>query len=146
MYAAPPDLLGEWPAARHLFHLLYYEREVALPSLRLWSGAPYPDFTGYDEKAAWGGAPGEQDVLAELEGLRVRQLALIRKAGEALWGEERQTPWGWRTLYWVASKTLQHALEHTNYILKVALLWEHYEARSRKRADLVDGEEASDVE
>lgn len=142
----PPELLGEWPAARHLFHLLYYERQVAMPGLSLWFGAPYPDFTGYNEKAAWASAPGEQAVLRELEGLRATQLDLIGEAHGALWSEERQTPWGRRTFYWVVSKTLQHALEHTNNILKMALLWEHYEARSSMRATNADGKEMVEIE
>ncbi|MDQ5823747.1 MAG: DinB family protein [Chloroflexota bacterium] len=142
----PPELLGEWSAARHLFHLLYYEREVALPSLSLWFGAPYPDFTNYNENAAYATIPSEQVVLSELEGLRAKHLALIGEAHGALWSEERQTPWGRRTFYWVASKTLQHALEHTNNILKIALLWEHYQSRSRTRATNVDGREIGEME
>jgi hypothetical protein len=109
LFAAPPRLLGEWPAARQAFHLLYYEREVALPSTRLWAGGAYPTFEGYSEG----------------------QLAVFRGADEATWGEERDTPWGRRSLHWVASKTLQHAFEHANAVLKTALLWEHYERRSQ---------------
>ncbi|HEY0071145.1 MAG TPA: DinB family protein [Chloroflexia bacterium] len=144
--ATPPELLGEWPAARHLFHLLYYEREVALPSLSLWFGAPYPDFEGYNESAAWANAPQEDIVLAEIQALRARQLALVAGADDILWAEARRTPWGERTLYWVTSKTLQHALEHTNNILKIALLWEHYEARSRKKAAGVGETEETEIE
>jgi hypothetical protein len=144
--ATPPELLGEWPAARHLFHLLYYEREVALPSLSLWFGAPYPDFEGYNEAAAWADAPQEDIVLAEIQALRASQLALIAEAHATLWAEVRRTPWGDRTLYWVASKTLQHALGHTNNILKIALLWEHYEARSRKKAAGVGEKEENEIE
>jgi hypothetical protein len=135
LYAAPPELLGEWAAARHLFHLLYYEREVAVPSLRLWFGASYPDFTDYNEAASWANAPREDEVLMGIERLRAEQLALVTEADGELWNEVRYTPWGQRTLYWVASKTLQHALEHTNNILRIALLWEHYEARSRRKAE-----------
>ncbi|HET6313799.1 MAG TPA: DinB family protein [Chloroflexia bacterium] len=143
---APPVLLGEWPAARHLFHLLYYEREVALPSLRLWFGAPYPDFEGYDEPAAWAGAPQAGAILAQIEGLRAEQLDIIARADDALWAEVRQTPWAERTLYWVASKTLQHALEHTNNLLKIALLWEHYETRSRRKALQAPKEGGNEIE
>ena len=142
----PPELLGEWPAARHLFHLLYYEREVALPSLRLWFDAPYPDFTSYDENAAYATTPGGQVVLRERAGLRAKQLDLIGEAHGGLWGEERQTPWGRRTFYWVASKTLQHALEHTNNILEITLLWEHYESRSRMRTINADRKEIGEIE
>jgi hypothetical protein len=146
MHAIPPELLGEWPAARHLFHLLYYEREVALPSLSQWFGAPYPTFEGYNEQAAWEMAPHEQAVLADIERVRAKQLALVGNADDALWDEARQTAWGRRTLYWVVSKTLQHALEHTNDVLKIALLWEHYDVRSRRRAGQVAGQGGAEIE
>jgi hypothetical protein len=132
LFAAPPRLLGDWPAARQAFHLLYYEREVALRSTRLWSGGEYPTFEGYNEQAAWDAWDRDiERVLAEFAFVREDQLAVFRGADEAAWRAERDTPWGRRTLYWVASKTLQHALEHTNAVLKTALLWEHYERRSR---------------
>ena len=132
--ASPPSLLGEWPAARHLFHLLYYEREVALPSLRQWFGAPYPTFEGYDENAAFSTAPPEDVVMRELQSVRAEQMALIAHADGEVWDEVRRTAWGDRSFYWVVSKTLQHGLEHANNILKIALLWEHYEERSRTKA------------
>jgi len=34
----PPAPLGVWSAARHVFHMLFYEREVALPNWGLWLG------------------------------------------------------------------------------------------------------------
>ena len=77
------------------------------------------------EAFAW--AVGQ--VPAEFARVREGQLAVMRGADVAAWREERDTPWGRRSLYWVASKTLQHALEHTNAVLKTALLWEHYERR-----------------
>jgi hypothetical protein len=132
LFAAPPRLLGEWPAARQAFHLLYYEREVALPSAQLWAGGAYPTFEGYNEQAAWDAWDRDiEAALAEFALVREEQLVVFRGADEAAWREERDTPWGRRTLYWVASKTLQHALEHTNAVLKTALLWEHYERRAQ---------------
>jgi hypothetical protein len=129
-----------------LFHLLYYEREVVLPSLSLWFGAPYPTFEGYDEAAAWANAPHTDVVLAELRSVRSAELALVRDSDSTLWGKVRHTPWGQRTFYWVVSKTLQHALEHTNNLLKIALLWEHYEARSRRPATQEAGEGTREIE
>jgi hypothetical protein len=117
-----------------------------MPSMRLWFGAPYPEFEGYDEPAAWSDAPYAEVVVAQIEGLRAEQLDIIATAGNALWAEARQTPLGERTLYWVVSKTLQHALEHTNNLLKIALLWEHYEARSQRKASQAAGEDDNDIE
>jgi hypothetical protein len=132
LFAAPPRLLGEWSAARQAFHLLYYEREVALPSTRLWAGGAYPTFEGYNEQAAWEAWDRDiEPVLSEFARVREEQVAVFRGADEATWGEERDTPWGRRSLHWVASKTLQHAFEHANAVLKTALLWEHYERRSQ---------------
>ncbi|HET9492729.1 MAG TPA: DinB family protein, partial [Chloroflexia bacterium] len=119
LFAAPPRLQGEWPAARQAFHLLYYEREVALPSTRLWADGAYPTFEGYNDQAALDAWDHNiEHVLAEFARVREGQLAVFRGADEAAWQEERDTTWGRRTLYWVASKTLQHALEHTNAVLK----------------------------
>jgi hypothetical protein len=132
LFLTPPRLLGEWPAARQAFHLLYYEREVALPSTHLWAGGSYPTFDGYNEQFAWDAWDRDiEAVLAEFAGVREGQLEVFRQVDEAAWDQERDTPWGHRSLYWVASKTLQHAFEHTNAVLKTALLWEHYERRSQ---------------
>ena len=132
LFAIPPRLLGEWPAARQAFHLLYYEREVALPSTRLWAGGAYPTFEGYNEQAAWDAWDRDiESVLAEFARVREGQLAVFRRADDPAWNTERDTPWDRRTLHWVASKTLQHAFEHTNAVLKTSLLWEHYERRSQ---------------
>jgi hypothetical protein len=135
LYAPPPRLLGEWSAARHAFHLLHYEREVALPALKLWVGEPYPSFENFDEDAAWGDGREIEGVLAEFRAVRSEQLALLAQLDSDLWQEPRDTPWGDRTLYWVTSKTYQHGIEHQNQILRIALIWEHYEKRSAERPD-----------
>src|SRR3989304_5598631 len=49
-----PLQLGEWSAARHAFHLLYYEQTIALPSMRQWLGGPMSFLRGPDDEAAWG--------------------------------------------------------------------------------------------
>ena len=124
--------LGEWPAARHAFHLLYYEREVALPSIRHWLGEPYPTFAGYDEQSAWGdGVPLEQ-TLAELVDVRAAMYAALAGAGDTMWEEARDTSWGHQTLYWVASKTYQHGVQHQSDLLRILMLWDHYASRSTK--------------
>ena len=52
--AAPPAGLGQWSAARHAFHLVYYEQKIALPSMRQWLDGPRPSRQGLNEQAAWG--------------------------------------------------------------------------------------------
>ena len=51
--ATPPPALGEWPARRHLFHLLFYEQQIALPALRWWLDGPAPGLPTSVEDAAW---------------------------------------------------------------------------------------------
>ena len=48
----PPGVFGDWPAARHLFHMCFYEETIALPSMRIWLGDPKPDVM-VDEEKAW---------------------------------------------------------------------------------------------
>src|SRR6516225_6660363 len=43
---------GEWSVARHIFHMLYYEREIALPHMQHWLGSPLPSFDTYDNDEA----------------------------------------------------------------------------------------------
>ena len=144
LFATPPEpkSLGTWPAARHFFHVLYYEREVALPSLRQWLGEPRPTFEDYDENKAWGAGQPLERVLAELQEMRRRPLEVLASVSDSAWHEERDTAWGPqpRTLYWVASKTYQHATQHASDLLKLLMLWDHYAARAdaRSRPDVME--------
>jgi hypothetical protein len=131
--AKPPSRLGEWSATRQAFHALYYDREVALPSMEHWLGEPYPTFEGYDEAAAWANAPTLDEVLAELEQVRSRQIAVLAKVTESQWEEVRHTSWGDKSFYWVISKTYAHTVEHLDNVLRIALLWDHYAAREHKQ-------------
>jgi hypothetical protein len=52
---APPKLLGEWNAARHVFHMHYYEQNAVVPSMKIWLGQPLTfNEADFDEDAAWG--------------------------------------------------------------------------------------------
>jgi hypothetical protein len=135
--ARPPAKLGEWTALRLVFHLLYYEREVALPSVRLWLGGEYPAFEGYDEAAAWESRNEEADPLRELLAVRGEIVAALRQADESAWQEVRRTPWGDKTLYWVASKTYQHGIEHLSGVLRTAMLWDHYASRETQHTPTI---------
>jgi hypothetical protein len=131
LYASPPMLLGEWSAARHVLHMADYERDVALPSIKQWFGGPYPLFEGYRRDAGYESGKGIEELLAELQAGRSEQVAFLLRAGSDTWQTIKKTAWGDRSLYWVVSKTYQHGGEHTNNVLKIALLWEHYEKRSQ---------------
>jgi hypothetical protein len=64
----PPPGRDEWTAARHAFHMLYYEREIALPSMRQWLGSAMPDPDELDESAALRGLPETTDHIVNFDG------------------------------------------------------------------------------
>jgi len=126
----PPGGLGEWPAARHVFHMDFYEQTIALPSMRQWLGEPCPSLEGLDEDLAWGeGKDDFEGLLAEFEKVRTEQIALLPKFDDPTWNAAIETIWGPVTLAWVVSKTYQHTAEHTNDVMRIALFWDRYLAR-----------------
>ena len=119
----PPAKLGEWTAARHVFHMLDYEQTIALPSMRQWLGGKLPVDLGED--AAWNGEDQDPDrLLARFSQVRAEQIALLPKFEAADWPMVRETVWGSRSLLWVVSKTYQHTAEHTHDVLSLALFWQ----------------------
>jgi hypothetical protein len=124
----PPEGLGEWTAVRHIFHMVYYEQTIALPSMRQWLGAESPSIDGLDEDGAWVATQKSvESLLAQFRAIRAEQLALIPMLAEPAWDETREGVWGPVTLRWVVSKTYQHTAEHTNDILRIALFWDSFE-------------------
>jgi hypothetical protein len=129
-YLLPPRPLGTWPAARHAFHLMYYEQTIALPSMGQWLGGGGPARIGLSEEAAWEqgpaaeGSPGLDELLAGLREVRESQLALLPEFDAPTWEQERMTVWGVRPLRWVVTKTFQHTAEHTHDVLSLALYWD----------------------
>jgi hypothetical protein len=130
--ATPPAGLGEWPIARHVFHLLTYERDAALPALRYWLGGPRPWFDDGAEDLAWPNAPDLEALLASFREARSEQVALIARVGGATWLEARDTDWGWVSLHWVVAKTLQHTAEHLSDVLRIALFWDRFVGGGRR--------------
>ncbi|TMF47054.1 MAG: DinB family protein [Chloroflexi bacterium] len=125
---APPAGLGEWNAARHVFHMLYYEQKIALPSMNQWLGRPFTlNEEEYDEDAAWGDGRDIGEMLADFRTVRAEQIVLLPKFDEALWHETREAVWGDVTLKWVVTKTFQHTAEHTHDVLRMALFWDMFE-------------------
>ena len=122
--ALPPRSLGEWSAARHLFHLCFYEQHLALPALRWWTGGPVPDGAIAPEDAAWERAEAPERLLEQFAALREQQLTLLSAVEPSAWNERRVTVWGPVTLTWVMTKTVQHTHEHTHDVLSLALFWD----------------------
>lgn len=122
--ATPPQPLGEWPATRHLFHVLFYERHATLPALRWWLGGPTPARPSPTEEDAWDSAGGIEHLLAELRAARAEQASLLDNVQHSTWDESRKTVWGRVTLRWIMTKTLQHTHVHTHNVLSLALFWD----------------------
>ena len=58
-YSQPPKSLGDWHVARHVFHMLDYERQIVVPVMQQWLGAP-PAVVGWEEEASWRQPPRRQ--------------------------------------------------------------------------------------
>jgi hypothetical protein len=119
----PPARFGEWTAARHVFHMLFYEQTIALPSMQQWLGGPLP--VDLDEDVAWTGENQDTDrLLARFKQVRAEQIALLPRFEAADWQSTREAVWGPRSLLWVVSKTYQHTAEHTHDVMRLALFWQ----------------------
>ena len=127
-YSQPPAELGEWSAARHVFHMLYYDQNYALPGMQRWLGGPRISAHELDEGAAWSNAHNVDRLLTDFREVRGAQIALLPKFDDTLWNETRETIWGPKSLLWVVSKTFQHTAEHTDGVLRIALFWEFFAA------------------
>ena len=131
LYLTPPASLGDWPAARHVFHLEYYEHNSPIPVLHTWLDEPYPHYEGPDEDAAWANARDIRHTFDKLRQAREWQIELIERVQPAMWDEVHEIGnWGAINLRWVATKTIQHTHEHINEILKLALFWDQREAEA----------------
>lgn len=121
----PLERFGEWSVARHIFHMMYYEKELALPSMRLWLGEPFHmEEEDYQEDQSWETGHDLQTLLAEFCQVRAEEVALLERFDAETWQRERDdTIWGKVTLRWVVSKTLQHTFEHNHDVLRMALFW-----------------------
>ena len=128
----PPAGLGEWTTARHIFHMVLYERTIALPSMEQWRGAECAPTDDVDEEAAWvKGQDAVESLLAQFRQVRAEQLALLPQFNDSRWEETRAAVWGPVTLRWVVSKTYQHTAEHTNDVMRIALFWDRFESRQQ---------------
>ena len=91
-FAPPPKPLGEWSAARQIFHLTYYERVLALPTMRQWLGVPRPPRDAWlREETIWNDDQGRDvdELLADFHAVRQEQIALLLCFDAAAWEESR---------------------------------------------------------
>lgn len=123
----PPHHPEDWSAARHAFHMLYYDQHFSLASIRQWLGSPRPSLDDLREDAEWAAGLGNdtRSVLAQFGIIRAEQITLLAQFDDQLWHEARETAyWGTVTLQWVVTKTYQHTAEHIHDVLRMALFWE----------------------
>ncbi|GAC1566191.1 MAG: hypothetical protein NVS3B14_06850 [Ktedonobacteraceae bacterium] len=129
----PPKPLGEWNAARHVFHMLYYEQNAVLPGMKIWLDQPFTlNEADYNEAAAWGDGKDLESILTDFRRVRAEQLEVLAHFNDQLWHETRQTLWGEVTLLWIVSKTFQHTAEHTNDVMRMALFWDAYAGQEKE--------------
>ena len=145
-YLAPPRHPEDWSAARHAFHLLFYEQHFALASMRYWLGGPRPLLDGLreeDEEAAWKSRQPLSIILDQFRAIRGEQIALLAQFDDSLWHELRETEfWGTVTLQWVVTKTYQHTAEHIHDVLRMALFWDAALRRLQAEQELAKGQKA----
>ncbi len=118
-----PSYFGTWSAARIVFHLYFSEQLVALVNMQQWQGAPKPTLEPFkEESAVWTEGCTKDELVTKFQQGRDKQVALIKSF--TAWDETQDTFWGDVNMYWVVSKTLQHAYSHMSRILKIALFWD----------------------
>ncbi len=123
-YIPPPGPLGEWTAARHLFHLLYYDEHLALPGMQQWLGDPLPVFDEDGENAAWKGVERVEDLLPRFLDIGDQQIALLPMFQPDDWLKSCETIWGQTTLEWIVAKSYQQTAEHISDVLRIVLFWD----------------------
>lgn len=132
----PMPMFGEWPAAKIVHHVTWYERNIVLPEMHRWISNIEPDYSQLsDEKQEtdWQNAPKDMAVLlTDFQTVRDEQLALFDQIDAEAWATEKPTLWGVEVpLSWVVAKTYQHTLEHTDTLMKMALFWDVYLERQQ---------------
>lgn len=128
-FRKPPDrgYMGDWPPARHLWHVARYEHVYALPAMRVWLGQDliHPETWRRREDAEWEEerSRGVEAFTKDLRLARTEQLAMLEKFSDSDWEQARATYWGQRPLRMIVTKTYQHTLEHTDALLRMGLWW-----------------------
>lgn len=127
IHSNDPEWFGQWSALRLLFHLVYYEETIALPSLRHWLGDPkpsYPDNSVEDDE--WEKGNDLTNLLLRFQDVRREQVGVINKIDDKHWNEEkiRFYSHGMVSAAWFVAKTIQHSFSHGDKLLRKALYWD----------------------
>ena len=123
-----PNYLGTWEPARHVWHVMEYERCLVIPSMQQWLGGTLSAVDSWpDDDAAWH-AFTDRDLEAlttAFRAVRQRQIDLLDALEAVDWTVPRTTLWGERPLSCIVTKTFQHTYEHGDTLLRMGLWWEH---------------------
>lgn len=135
LFLTPPHGLGDWSAAQQLFHVLAYERDCVVSSMRQRLGEPKPTVfeESWDENAEWQKAQAGvigTNLLDEMQThfrrVRQAQIDLLPHFTDDHWMQTRDTGWGDIPLKWLVSKTWQHTYEHTSNVMRIVLFWDTF--------------------
>jgi hypothetical protein len=134
LYVAPPQPVhsggsllsfGEWSAVRLLFHMVWYDENIAIPSMKQWLGGPAPDHTtGEDDD--WAEGHELEALIGRLMAAQRAQIEMLPRFTEETWNRPLPTLWGTQSLNWVVSKTFKHTAEHTNGLMEMVLYWDRH--------------------
>ena len=98
--AGPPSPLGEWSAAQHVFHMLTYEQNLALPTMYPWLGAP-PVAREVDSKKSKEELPSMEEMLSQFKRVGESEIEMLSRFEDADWNSIRNTIfWGDVSLGW----------------------------------------------
>jgi hypothetical protein len=125
----PPAPLGEWPAMHHMFHMYYNESQVVLPRIKRWIDESDFQPAQLNEEAAWQSLEDPASVTRLFRDARREHIELVDLVEPVKWAETREIPLGSVSLSWVMAKSIQHSSDHINGLLRIGLLWDHYEAK-----------------
>ncbi len=123
------SFFGKWSALRVLFHLLYYEETIALPSLKYWIGGPLPSYPkSSEEEEMWMLCTSKTELIDRFRKIREKQLDTIKSINPDEWDSEKLEYYGHGhvSAYWFVAKTIQHTFSHGDKLLRKALYWDDF--------------------
>lgn len=126
----PLPAFGEHSVLRLVYHLVWTERNLAVPIVRQWVTNTEFDaepFTGSLEEKTWEtNDMSMKELMEDFSTRNALQLRLISGLEEDDWHKRRRTPWGYYSLYWMTANVIQRRMETTNTLMKMSLYWDIY--------------------
>ncbi len=123
---------GKWSAYRILFHLVFYEENHVISSLKKYLEESVAiSENELNEEDAWNSdlvmGVNVDDLLKRLHLVRKMQIKIINRIDENQWSADTgHTSCLHSSPEFITSKTIQHTLEHGNKLLRIALFWDSH--------------------